>query len=292
MHRKKINDCGFRGAYTYLFSAAIKLLELRKHNHFDIVHYFFSLPTGLLSMVPWAFQGTPYIVSLRGSDVPYYDVYNRNVHLSNLLLRSVNKAIWKKANSVIALSNGLKKTALLSAPDQRIDVIQNGVETALFKPDPNKRLPGKKFRLITVSRLIIRKGIDHSLHALAQLRDKNITHLIVGTGSYESFLKKLCHKSDLDDVVTFYGYCPRHELPKLYNKADPFILPSLAESFGIVFAETMLCGLPVIGGKTGGVPDLIKEENGILVEPGNVESIKNAIITLKNNEHMRSRMGV
>jgi glycosyltransferase involved in cell wall biosynthesis len=290
--RKGIHDCGFRGAYTYLFSAAIKLLELRKRNSFDILHYFFSLPTGLLSMVPWAFQGTPYIVSLRGSDVPYYDVYNRNVHLSNLILKPVNKAIWKKADSVVALSNGLKKTALQSAPDQRIEVIPNGVETALFIPDPNKRLAGKQFRLITVSRLINRKGIDHTLHALAQLRDKNITYLIVGTGSYESFLKNLCHKLGLDDVVTFYGYCPRQELPKLYNKADAFILPSLAESFGIVFAEAMSCGLPIIGGRTGGVPDLIQEENGILVEPGNVESIKNAIIALKNNERLRSRMGM
>jgi glycosyltransferase involved in cell wall biosynthesis len=243
-------------------------------------------------MVPWAYQGTPYIVSLRGSDVPYYDVYNRNVHLSNLILKPVNKAIWKKADSVVALSNGLKKTALQSAPDQRIEVIPNGVETALFMPDPNKRLAGKQFRLITVSRLINRKGIEHTLHALAQLRDKNITYLIVGTGSYESFLKNLCHKLGLDDVVTFYGYCPRQELPKLYNKADAFILPSLAESFGIVFAEAMSCGLPIIGGRTGGVPDLIQEENGILVEPGNVESIKNAIIALKNNERLRSRMGM
>jgi glycosyltransferase involved in cell wall biosynthesis len=290
--RKGIHDCGFRGAYTYLFSAAIKLLSLRKNNQFDIVHYFFSLPTGLLTFVPWAFRKTPYIVSLRGSDVPYYDIYNRKVHFFNLVLRPVNKYIWKKSKTVIALSEGLKTTALRSAPTQEIGVIPNGVETELFKPDSNGRPPGKKLRLITVSRLINRKGIDHVLRALADLRGIDVTLLIVGTGSYESYLKKLCHELGLGDIVTFYGYCPREQLPDLYSNADVFILPSLAESFGIVFAEAMACGLPVIGGRTGGVPDLVKEDNGILVNPGKIDDINNAIIMLKTNSALREKMGI
>jgi glycosyltransferase involved in cell wall biosynthesis len=289
--RKGIHDCGFRGAYTFLFSAAMKLLDLRRHNNFDIVHYFFSLPTGLLTFIPWAFRRTPYIVSLRGSDVPYYDVYNRKVHLFNLLLRPVNKCIWKKAKRVVALSEGLKDTALKSAPNQSIGVIPNGVETELFKPNPGGRQSNEKLRLITVSRLINRKGIDHILMALKDLRDKDITLLIVGTGSYELHLKQVCHEFGLDDVVSFNGYCPRERLPKLYTKSDVFILPSLAESFGIVFVEAMACGLPIIGGKTGGVPYLVKEENGILVEPGNVTEIKEAIVKIKGSIELRRSMG-
>ncbi|MDL1974332.1 MAG: glycosyltransferase family 4 protein [Deltaproteobacteria bacterium] len=290
--RKGIHDCGFRGAYTYLFSAAFKLLSLKKTDQFDIIHYFFSLPTGLLSLVPWAFRRTPYIVSLRGSDVPYYDIYNSKVHFLNLALKPVNKYIWKKAKRVIALSEGLKTTALNSATNQPIGVIPNGVETDIFKPVPGQSKSSKKLRLITVSRLINRKGIDHILKSLSELKDDDITLLVVGTGNYESYLKKVCHQLGLDNTVTFYGYCPRERLSQLYNKADVFILPSLAESFGIVFAEAMACGLPVIGGRTGGVPDLVKEDNGILVNPGKIDDITNAIITLKTNCALREKMGI
>jgi glycosyltransferase involved in cell wall biosynthesis len=290
--RKGIHDCGFRGAYTYLFSAAFKLLSLKKADQFDIIHYFFSLPTGLLSLVPWAFRRTPYIVSLRGSDVPYYDIYNSKVHFLNLALKPVNKYIWKKAKRVIALSEGLKTTALNSATNQPIGVIPNGVETDIFKPVPGQSKSSKKLRLITVSRLINRKGIDHILKSLSELKDDDITLLVVGTGNYESYLKKVCHQLGLDNTVTFYGYCPRERLSQLYNKADVFILPSLAESFGIVFAEAMACGLPVIGGRTGGVPDLVKEDNGILVNPGKIDDITNAIITLKTNCALREKMGI
>jgi glycosyltransferase involved in cell wall biosynthesis len=289
--RKGIHDCGFRGAYTYLFSAAFKLLSLKKTDQFDIIHYFFSLPTGLLSLVPWAFRGTPYIVSLRGSDVPYYDVFNKKVHLFNMILKPINRFIWRKAKRVVALSNGLRLTALRTSPKQSIDVIPNGVETDLFKPFPSNSERDNKFRLITVSRLINRKGIDHILKALSELEDNDITLLVVGTGSYESYLKKMCHKLGLDNVVTFYGYCPREKLPELYNKADVFILPSLAESFGIVFAEAMACGLPVIGAKTGGIVDLVHSENGILVEPGNIKQIKEAILQMKQSKELRMATG-
>jgi phosphatidylinositol alpha-1,6-mannosyltransferase len=207
------------------------------------------------------------------------------------VLKPLNKYIWKKAKAVIALSKGLKTTALMSAPKQNISVIPNGVETELFKPNSDGRQSDEKLRLITVSRLINRKGIDHILLALSELRDNDITLLVVGTGSYETYLKKMCHDLGLDGAVTFYGYCPRESLPELYNKADVFILPSLAESFGIVFAEAMSCALPIIGGMTGGVPELVKKENGILVEPGNVERIKMAILVMKTNSEKRIKMG-
>jgi glycosyltransferase involved in cell wall biosynthesis len=65
----------------------------------------------------------------------------------------------------------------------------------------------------------------------------------------------------------------------------------MAESFGIVFAEAMACGLPIIGGRTGGVPDLVKEENGILVQPGNIEEIKKAIESMQASPAKRKLMG-
>lgn len=281
--RNSIHDCGFKGAYSYLFFAAFQLRKLCKSNSYDILHYFFSLPTGLLSLLPGIHRKIPYIVSLRGSDVPYYDIYNNKVHAFHMILKPVNKYIWKRAKKIVALSNGLKLTALRTAPELQMEIIPNGVETDLFKPASHEKKSNQNFKLITVSRLINRKGIDHILEALAKLNDKRITLMVVGIGNYGNYLKNLCNKLMLNGVVTFHGYQPREKLPELYNEADVFILPSLAESFGLVFAEAMACGLPIIGGRTGGVPDLVKAENGILVEPGNIDEIQNAIITMFDN---------
>jgi len=289
--RNSIHDCGFKGAYTYLFFAALKLLKLNKTQDYDLLHYYFSLPTGLLTILPSAFKKRPYIVSLRGSDVPYYDIYNKKVHLFNMILKPVNRYIWKKAKKVVALSDSLKSTALRTAPEKIIEVIPNGVETDIFKPNDNKCQEDRKLKLITVSRLINRKGIDHVLKALAELKDKNISLLIVGTGTYEEYLKKLCNELNLNNIVEFYGYCPRENLSELYNSADVFILPSLAESFGLVFAEAMACGLPIIGAKTGGIVDVVKKENGILIEPANIKEIKEAICQMKESAKMRLSMG-
>jgi glycosyltransferase involved in cell wall biosynthesis len=64
-----------------------------------------------------------------------------------------------------------------------------------------------------------------------------------------------------------------------------------SEAFGNVFAEAMVSGLPIIGSTLGGIPDLISEENGILVEPGNVGKIKQAIVTMKDSSNLRRIMG-
>lgn len=289
--RKGIHDCGMRGAYTFLFFAFFKLQQLLKRNRYDMLHYFFGLPTGLLTLLPGAHKKIPYVVSLRGSDVPHYDMCNKKLEFFHRLLRPITRSIWKNAMSVVALSAGLKETALQTSPHQRIAIIPNGIESELFKPAPVPRPPSDAFQLILVSRLIERKGIQHVLLALSELKDKSIKLLIVGTGQFQTYLTNLVQELRLTQEVTFFGFCLRTELPHLYNQHDTFILPSLAESFGIVFAEAMACGLPIIGGRTGGVPDLVQSENGILVQPGSVAEIKSAILDLKSSYENRVTMG-
>ncbi len=289
--RRGIHDCGMRGAYTYVWNAAFRLNRVVRNSRFDVLHYFFSLPTGLLTLAPGRHGSVPYIVSLRGSDVPGYDPWNRMVQMFHILLKPVTRYIWKRAARVVALSDALRATALETTPGLEIDIIPNGVEADLFKPDGNKSSENSDFKLITVSRLIRRKGVQHILKALKRINDPSIKLLIVGTGDYEQQLKNLADKLKLHDQVTFYGYCSRDCLPALYNQMDAFILPSMAESFGIVFAEAMACRLPVIGGRIGGVPDLVKDDNGILVEPGNIDEIKSAILRLKSSKALCRDMG-
>jgi glycosyltransferase involved in cell wall biosynthesis len=296
--RKGVHDCGLRGALFYVLFAAIELRRLCRKNKYDLLHYFFSLPTGLLSLIPGPHGKIPYVVSLRGSDVPYYDVCNAKVHIFGRILKPVTKVIWRNAGKVVALSKGLKQIALLTYPNLDIDIIGNGIEADVFKPlEQGKNCDRQgKLRFITVSRLIKRKGIENIFKALAGLTEPERNQLelmIVGSGSYEKHLRDLCRDLHISDVVSFYGYCPRDKLFELYNRADVFVLPSLSESFGMVFLEAMACGLPVIATSVGGIPELVENGvNGFLVPPDDVASIKTAIREISSNQDLREIMSL
>ena len=290
--RKGIHDCGLRGALTYLFFAYFKLRKLSKLNEYDIVHYFFSLPTAFLSILPGRHHKLPYIVSLRGSDVPKYDIYNKRLELLHKIYLPVTKHIWKKAKSVVAVTNSLKQTALQTNPRQSINVIPNGIDINVFSPNTKiKSDDDEKFRLITVSRLIKRKGIQDVLKALSEIDDNCISLTIIGEGNYENELKSMSAKLGLNSRVKFIGFCPRNDIPSYFWQSDAFILLSLAEAFGNVIAEAMACGLPIIGANQGGIPDLVNNENGILVQSEDIAQIKSAINTMRNNKEMRIKMG-
>ena len=289
--RKGIHDCGLRGAFTYIVFAYFEMLKLVRSKKYDIIHYFFSLPTAFLSILPGNHLKLPYIVSLRGSDVPNYDIYNRKLELLHKIYLPVTKLIWKRSMAVIAVTSSLKQTALRTNPRQLIDVIPNGLDINIFSQVTKYKRKDNNFRLITVSRLIKRKGIQHVLKALSEIKDSSICLTIIGEGNYENELKSISNKLGLIKVVTFLGFCARDIIPLYFWQSDAFILLSLAEAFGNVIAEAMACGLPIIGANIGGIPDLVGKENGILVDPENISQIKCAIKTLKNSKEMRINMG-
>jgi glycosyltransferase involved in cell wall biosynthesis len=288
--RKNIHDCGLLGAFVYVFFAYFKLLKLVRKNDYDILHYFFSMPTGLLTFFPGKHKKIPYIVSIRGSDVPHYDRFNRRLELIHSLLKPLTKRIWNKAKAVVALSKSLRQTALETDPEQEIDIIRNGISTEIFKPLASDNT-GKPLKLVAVCRLLERKGIQYVLAAMAELSDPNISLKVVGLGNYETELKRLCKHYSLESAVSFHGYCKNEELPLVFRDSDVFILTSLAESFGIVFLEAMSCALPIIGARTGGIPGIVSEENGILVEPTDVAKIKKAILKMMHQPELRKEMG-
>ncbi len=289
--RKGIHDCGFRGALTFLISAVWPFLRLTHRNDYDVIHYFFGLPTAILSLLPGSHRKIPYIVSLRGSDVPGYDEYNKNLQSIHRLILPFTQTIWRRAGQLVAVTRSLKDKALESLPGTRINVIPNGVDSLFLNLSIPEYKKGNRFKLISVARLIERKGIQDLLMALAQLQDPDISLLIVGDGRYKDQLQKQCRDLSLEDRVTFYGFCHPHDLPGLLADKDAFILTSRAEAFGNVFAEAMACGLPVIGSDAGGIPDLVGEDNGILVKPGNIEMIKRAIASMKASTEKKMQMG-
>ncbi len=288
--RKGVHDCGFRGAITFLLFAVPAFLRLTRSKNYLVLHYYFGLPTGMLQWLPGRHRKIPYIVSLRGSDVPGYDPFNSSLEFFHRLLLPVTRSIWHNASKVVALSETLKETALEAVPDADIAVIANGIESEQFYNANTRSGDLSPVRLICVSRLIERKGIQHLLRALKVMQYP--VHLsIVGEGNYQQQLIELAAEYEVADKVTFHGYCPRERLVDLYSASDIFVLPTMAESFGLVFIEAMACGVPIIGTRVGGVPDIVQEENGILVEPDDYLAVRRAIDELAGDPQRRAAMG-
>ena len=154
----------------------------------------------------------------------------------------------------------------------------------------HKLLPGrhKDKVILCVGNLVARKGQDMVIRALPSLRQTipDVTYLIVGEGPYRVPLDKLTLELGVRDRVIFAGRILVEELPDIYAISDVFVMPSRneecdVEGFGLVFLEASACAKPVVGGRSGGIPDAIEEGvTGLLVGPRDPEDIANALARL------------
>lgn len=165
-------------------------------------------------------------------------------------------------------------------PRERLHVVPNGTNPDHFRPLDGSALRrrlglGERPLLLTVGRLVPRKGVDTVLQALPRVARTvpEVQYLVVGTGPDASRLERLAERLQVRDRVHFVGEVSHQELPLYYSAADLFVMPARearpdVEGFGIVFLEANACGTPVIGARTGGIPDAIDEgETGLLVPP-------------------------
>ncbi|HRY31077.1 MAG TPA: glycosyltransferase family 4 protein [Candidatus Paceibacterota bacterium] len=239
--------------------------KLMKQNKFDLCHAFFGIPCGYIAMK----LGLPYIVSLRGSDVPFYN--KRFYWLDKLIFKSLSKKVWKRAKSVIANSEDLKNLAFKTALKQDIGVIYNGVDLEEFKPTAAK-VQSKNLRLISTGRLIERKGYEYSIRAISGM--KNVVLTLVGDGNLAPRLKSLA--KECNSNVNFVGKKEHSEIVSLLQQSDVFVLPSLNEGMSNSILEAMAVGLPIIATNTGGSAELVKD-NGFVVSMRSAEELKGAI---------------
>jgi len=286
-HRRSVHDIGLLGALSFLAFAVPRLRALATHYRYDACHYYFGLPTGLLSCVPGAHRASPYVISLRGSDVPGYSPELRQIHRFML---PITRRIWCGAHRVIANSQDLRRLAAASIPGLRVDVILNGA--AIPKTLPVAAWPSPGGRILTVSRLIERKGVDTLIRALARSRDRMLHLDIAGDGPEGGALRELAHSVGVADRVRFHGFVDRAQLASLYANADVFALVSRAESCSMAILEAMAAGLPIVATKAGGNVELIRHSvNGFLVEPENIDALESALSALAADPQQRLHFG-
>lgn len=266
--------------------------KLIRKNRYDLSHAFFTVPCGFLSLLLRYRYGLPYIVSLRGSDVPGYS--ERFAYLYSLI-RPVAVHIWRHAAAVIANSQGLRDLALRSAPRQEIGVIYNGIDTEKFSPGPSDLRDGSAFTVLCASRLSRRKGFRYAVDAFAQVAKRYPqARLFVagGEGDAEQELRRQVADLGIADRTTFFGYVPNGEFPKYYRAADVFVFPSLNEGMSNSLLEAMASGLSVVMTPTGGADELIEEgRNGFIVPFRESAPIADRLETLISDPALCRRLG-
>jgi len=195
----------------------------------------------------------------------------------------MSKVVIEKSAGLLTVSNDLKKQiedSGIKAPYQF--TTYNPVSTDLFLPASRKR-ESKNF--VFAGRLEDYKGGLRVLKAFESILwkypDWSLT--IIGDGPERVEIENYIIKEGLEDHVVLTGKLRKRDMVKVFQNSTIFVYPSSHETFGLVIAEAMACGLPVIAGNLTAPPEFVDKEQGLLVDPNDVEAIASAMKKLISN---------
>jgi glycosyltransferase involved in cell wall biosynthesis len=180
----------------------------------------------------------------------------------------------RRADLVCPVSEYLRERIEAHGIRADFQVVPNPVDTDLFAPAPPT--PGPT-RMVAVGALKPEKGIPQLLEALGGLGPTDFALDLVGDGPARAEYERLAGSLGLEQRVVFHGQQPKPAVAALMRTADFLVLPSLGETFSVVVIEALACGLPVVATRVGGVPELVDEDAGLLVEPGSAEALRAGI---------------
>ncbi len=276
-------------------------LHVCARERIEALHAARVIPEGLVAMAVHRALGTPYTVWVHGEEV--------SIYLRYAVKKRLMPRVFEGARAVFANSSFTQGRAVLAgAPAERTHVVNPAVDADAFAGPFDTRDLVERWKLsgrtvlLTVGRLTRRKGHDVVLQALARLRAQgalgDVAWLVLSDGELEDELHATCRALGLDDVVRWVGPVGRDELPRYYAAADLFVMPNRTlddadvEGFGMVFLEASAAGVPVIGGRSGGVPDAVSEgASGLLVVGAALEAAADALDALLRDPERRRTMG-
>ncbi len=285
--RRKADRSTAAEQMAFMVSAALLGLPIVLRLRPQIALAFFGAPSGAAAWFWSFFVSLPYLVALRGGDVPGFRPYDfARVHkrLAPLLRR-----VWRSAAAVVANSQGLRALGHAFEPKVPIAVIPNGVDLEQFKVLERQWQPP---RLLFVGRVVYQKGLDILLDALGALKEKPWTLDIVGDGPRREKLQAQAHDLDITDRVKFLGWKNGAELVQRYAEANLFVYSSRHEGMPNAVLEAMACGLPVLATHIAGNEELVAhKETGLLVPAEDADALRAALSELLADADGRRRMG-
>ncbi len=248
----------------------------------DAAHTFTQLPN-------WPFQ-TPLFAHYHHHDKPKRFIEHLFMHTAD--------ALWQKtyqlSHKVIAISkfSEAEFRTVYKRVNTPIEVVYNGINPSQFAA-PKRSVPfgGRAPTILYVGPFYKRKGLDYLFQALPGLLETypDLTLRLVGKGPEEAALKQLAETLGISSALEFLGFVSEEKLRELYARATLFVLPSLHEGFGIVLAEAMAAGLPVISTTSSAIPEVVGDD-GILVPPKDVRALAEAITQMLSDSDKRCEL--
>lgn len=267
--------------YVRLFARALRLALTHR---FDAVHAGRALPEGLVAWLVARLTGRPAVIYAHGEELTTWGSGGK-YQAMRFALRHADRVI---ANSDFTRDELLR----MGVTDERITLINPGVDTGRFRPDlpcddlKNQigLLPGQKL-ILSVGRLSRRKGFDMVVKSLPDLARHGVDarYALIGIGEDWDYLGDLALELGVSDRVHRLGHVAQEDLPRWYNACDVFIMPNReingdTEGFGMVFIEAGACGKPVIAGQAGGTGAAVVEGvTGLRVNGTRQEAVTEAL---------------
>lgn len=284
-------DSARRSGYPQALATLARTL---RRERIDILHTHLFDPS-VVGLTAGLLARTPVRVLTR-----HHSDYHTRIH-KRWHVRLDRFCTWA-ADAVIAVSAHTADHLMHAeaAPAAKIRVVPNGIDFArvrLSSEDAPRKIrdehaPDGQRLMLMAARFHPEKGYDVLFAALPEIRrrlDGRVRVLIAGTGPLDAEYRARVRAIGGDDIVRFLGF--RRDLPDLMAAADVFVLPSVAEAFGLVLAESLYLGTPVVATRVGGIPEIVDDGvDGILIPPGDPEALTGALVGLFRDEARRLGM--
>jgi glycosyltransferase involved in cell wall biosynthesis len=242
-----------------------------RHGKVDIIHAHVGYPAGHIARTISERKNIPYIITEQMSPFPHRHFKSKNGQIIPDLFKAYQNSGRNVAISE-SLANDMKKQSI-----RNIEIIPNLVDETFFTPG-SEAAKNEKFVFFSLGRMVPQKGIDILLKAFAS-QEFEVQLRIGGNGPFLNSYKKLSKDLGIDHKIVWLGQLDKAGALREFQNCDAFVLPSRHESMGVVFAEAMACGKPVIGTMCGGPEEFIDGSTGYLVA---IEDVKGLVNSLKN----------
>jgi len=288
--RKHFSQASFREMFSFLLRGVFWALSSRGRD-FDLTIVFFALPCGPIATFQNKRWHVPYIISLRGGDVPGLVPAIEPLHR---MFAPFRRWVSKNATAVVANSSSLAELAQASDPVS-VTVIPNGVDTQYYCPSGNSiGVKDAPLRLLMVGRFHRQKLIPESIRWLAQAKSKGIEFLvtIVGDGPERDAVEAAIEDLDMTKFICLKGWLGKDELIKQYQQTDCYLNLSSYEGLPNTVLEAMACALPVIASDIPPHRRLVEHQvTGYLVDLDRPENLIDQLAELVTDKRRGRVMG-
>jgi len=280
--RSKTESCHMGEMLPHELYALKRASSLIRSRGYDLIHAHFLFPDGFAARLLAAWYGLPLMVTAHGSDVPGYNPDRF------MLLHALLGPIWRYTvagvNSIVSPSEHLVGLIKKGDPQAKTEVIPNGFDPGRLAADKPKKL-----RILVVTRLFQRKGVQYVLQAAKNLGAHVEVH-VVGDGPYLEDLKALDHEQGLK--TKFWGWLDNNstELKELYETSAIFAFTSDQENFPINLLEAMCAGCAIITTNSSGTREVVGDA-AILVPPQDPQAITRALEELLASPQLMEKLG-